>query len=102
MNAAGVRPRIGNLQEIIVSLFGNPQHLLDLGFGLEQEVLRAAAPQNEDRRLASAALRRENDGGGFVHVGGDVQLELIPGQRLGGDVHPDRAVARRRGINGQA
>ncbi len=55
--AAGVGPRVGHLQEVILAEFLDAQHFLDLRLGLEHEVLRAAAaPQHHARSCRRARL----------------------------------------------
>ena len=48
--AAGVRARIGDLQEVVVALLVDAEHFLDLRLGLQHEVLRAAAAADQHRR----------------------------------------------------
>src|SRR2546422_3299253 len=46
---ARVGARIGQGEEVIVALLGDAEHLLDLGLGLEHEVLGAPAAEDPHR-----------------------------------------------------
>ena len=51
--AAGVGPGVGDLEEVVVAALGQAEHFLDLRLGLEDEVLGAAAAEDQDARLAA-------------------------------------------------
>jgi hypothetical protein len=78
---ARVRPRVGELQEVVVALLLDAHHLLDLRLRLQHEVLGAPPPKMTTRRLAAAALAIQHDGRRLVHVGIDVELQLQPLER---------------------
>ena len=48
--ATGVGAGIGNLQKVVMPLFGNAQNLLKLRFGLEDEILGRTSSTNEHAR----------------------------------------------------
>ena len=48
--AAGVGPRVGHLQKIVVALLRDAHHFLDLRLGLQHEIFRRAAAEDEHRR----------------------------------------------------
>src|SRR6202040_3499637 len=48
--SAGIRSRIRNLQEIVVTAFVYAQHFLDLRLRLQQKVFRRATAENEYSR----------------------------------------------------
>ena len=78
-----------------MALFVNAEHFLNLRLGLQHEILRAASTQNHHAASASIAFGIEHDRRCLVHVLVGIEHQLVTVQREGGDVHPDRAVARR-------
>ena len=96
--AAGVRPRVGDLDEKVLAEFLDAQNFLDLRLGLEREILRAAAAPEHHAAAPARALGGEDDAGGFVHVNGRVHAELAAAQFHARHVHADGRVARRTGV----
>ena len=74
-----------------MALFINPENFLDLWLRLQDEVLRASAPNDQDRALAFP-LGLEYDRGRLVHVSRYVEAQLAPGQGLFGHIHLRHAV----------
>src|SRR2546422_5847108 len=97
---SGVGPRVGALEEVVVALFRNTHDFLNLRFGLEHEVLRAAAAKNPDAAFVTGGLRLIDDRGGLVHVPVHVEHQLRVTQCHRGDVHPNGAVTGAAGENG--
>ena len=56
--AAGVGAGVGDLEEVVVTALGQAEDFLDLRLGLEDEVLGAAAAEDQDARLAAARAWR--------------------------------------------
>src|SRR6266571_8601568 len=54
--AARVGPGVGDLEIVVVALFADAEDFLDLGLGLQHEVLRTAAPDDEDAALPAPDL----------------------------------------------
>src|SRR3954451_17148144 len=93
---SGIGSRVGGLEKIVVSTLLDLQDLANLRFRLQQKILRAAAAENPDGRLSAASFCIENNGGGLIHVGADVEHQPVSLERPGGDVHPDRGIAGSR------
>ena len=100
--AAGVWPRICDLQKVIVALFVDPQNLLDLRLCLQHEVFWTSSAQDHHRTLTSAPLGVENDRSRLVHVLIRIEHQLVTVESERRDVHSYRAVARRRRIDRHA
>ena len=49
--------------------------------------------------LALLCSPTQDDGGGLIHVGGDIEPQLAPVQRLLRDVHADGGIPRRRRVD---
>jgi hypothetical protein len=105
--SAGVAPerppvsgaRVGDLDEVIVTAFRHAEDLLELRFGLQQEVLGRAAAEDDDARLAARlALRVQHQRRHLGHVRGGIQVRPALGRRRvdGRQVQADGRVARRR------
>src|SRR6185503_16632879 len=92
-------PGIGELQIVVMALLADAEDFLDLRLGLQDEVLGTAAADDQHAALAAADLGREYDGRRLVHVRAHVEAQLAARQRLFGDVHADRRIARRRGVD---
>ncbi len=73
---AGVGPRVGDLEKIVVTALGEAEDLLNLGLGLQDKILGASSTQDQDARFASFAFGGVDDGGGFVDVAECIDLEL--------------------------
>src|SRR5215204_1189431 len=111
---AGVRTRVGDLQEVVVAALVYAEHFLNLRLGLEHEVLRASAAEDEDGRLAAvlpplvasavdgAALGGEDERGRLVDVQRRVEGELVTLQSLRRHIHPDGRVAGARSVERHA
>ena len=94
-----VGTRIGHLQEEVVPAVGDGQDFLDVGLGLQDEVLRRAAP--EDPYTARAVpLGVEHDRRGLVDVEVGVEDEAVAREGRRGDVHADRGIAGRARVDG--
>ena len=100
--AAGVGAGVGDLEEVVVAALGQAEHFLDLRLGLEDEVLRAAAAEDQDARRAAAPLGLVDDRGRLVDVAERVDLEPAPCEAMRGQVHADRAVAGARRVDRHA
>ena len=70
---AGIGPGVRKLDEVVVPLFLDAQHFLDLRFRLEHEVLGRTAADQESSRFVSGAFRVEDDARCLVDIAG---LEL--------------------------
>jgi len=91
--ASGIGARVGHLHEVVVPGLVQAQHLLDLGLGLKDEVLRRAAAQDQDARGSAGFLGLVDDRGGLVDVAADVEPGPAVSHPKLGDVHADRRVA---------
>src|SRR6185503_20502040 len=83
--------------EIVVALFGDAHDLLDLRLGLEHEVLRAAAAEDEHAARVPGRLGFVDNGRGLVHIVVHVDAQLGTPQGHRGDIHADGTVARTSG-----
>src|SRR2546423_5813458 len=59
--SAGVRPRIGYLQEVVVPFFVDAEYFLNLRLGLQHEILGTATAQNHYATSAATTLGFEAD-----------------------------------------
>src|SRR5262249_37807799 len=87
------------LDEVLVAALRNAVDLPQRGLPLQIKVLRRAAAQDH----AAVLLPGEDDGADLVDV--EVRIDHQPAlvhQFVPGDIHPDRAVAGRRRVNGHA
>ena len=88
-----------DLDEVVVASLGNTVHLPERRLPLQVEVLRRASSQDD----AAVLLRGQDDRADLVHVPARIEHEgTLLEQLVRGDVHADRAVAGRRGVNGHA
>src|SRR6266480_1246022 len=54
--AARIGARVGHLEVVVMPLFADAQHFLDLRLRLQHDVLRAAAADDQDAALAAVGL----------------------------------------------
>src|SRR5437016_10513744 len=80
--AARIGARVGHLEVVVMPLFADAQHFLDLRLRLQHEVLRAAAADDQDAALAAVGLRVEHDGRRLVHVRAVDAPQTLSGERL--------------------
>ena len=99
---ARVRTRIGALQEVVVPLLLDAHDLLDLRLGLQHEILRTAAAQNEHAARVARALRVIHDARRLVHVAVHIGQEQRPAQGHRRHIHTDGTVTRAAGEDGDA
>ncbi len=56
-----------------MSLFVDPQDFLDLGFGLQHEVLGGSAAEDQHAALPFPPFGIENQGRGFIDIQEDIE-----------------------------
>jgi len=78
--AAGVDARVGELDVVVVPLLLDAEHLLHLGLGLEDEVLRRSAAQHDDGRLEPVVVFEQAEHR-LLHVLGPPLADFLPARQ---------------------
>ena len=86
------------MKEVILAVFLDAQHFLDLRLGLEHEVFWTAAAPEHHGALAAGPLGGEDDGGGFIHVNRGVHAQFVAAQFHTRHVHANGRVAGRTSV----